>query len=687
MSGSSMSSGPLNRGRVLLAIWILAFVVLLVRAGEVQVRNASTWRGEADRQHRGMGAIPAPRGQILARDGMPLAQSHEIFRVAVAPHELRDPDAVATRLVEVMGISPEEARRATGSERRWVRFPQAYPPRVREGLAGIPGVHLEREFRRFHPQGEMARGVLGTVIDGKGAGGVEEAFDLYLQGVPGSRVIARDSGGRPIPGESWIVAEPQAGGDVVLTLDRDLQEIAQEALLEAIESSGARGGDLLVTDPWTGELLAMASIQDGQVGSLAGLTTPYEPGSTLKPFTLAGLVELGRVSLQDSVDTGDGRLRVAGRTISDVSKVGKVSLAHALRVSSNVGIVLAAESFKHGEQYEFLRDFGFGVSTGIPLPGEASGLLRHPRQWSRQSAASLAMGYEVSVTPLQMVMAYGALANGGLLMEPRIIHETRDVSGHPVIAEPPRAIRRVISEETAQQINQALVEAVSEGTGGRARLATFTVAGKSGTTRAMGADGRYETGGYYASFVGFFPAERPQLVVFVKLDRPQGTYYGGATAAPVTRATMEAILAARSSPLDRQALAVLARSQEPTAQAHDGRGLPTLFASWQAAAREGDRVVRTLAQPEPTSPSGRGLVGRVPDVRGLPARAALRQLHAQGFEVEWHGSGRAVRSVPGAGAPLAPGERVQVFGSIPGTGAPVSPSGVPAVVALQGGAP
>jgi membrane peptidoglycan carboxypeptidase len=251
-------------------------------------------------------------------------------------------------------------------------------------------------------------------------------------------------------------------------------------------------------------------------------------------------------------------------------------------------------------------------------------------------------------------------------------------------ADPPRVIRRVISEETARTLNQALVEAVSEGTGGQARLATFTVAGKSGTSRAMGDDARYEQGAYFASFVGFFPAERPQLVILVKLDRPQGSFFGGATAAPVTRATMEAILAARQPPLDRQALAMIARRGYAMEGRPGDRGVPALLASWQAAALEGGGIPRLSAE-------GEGLDARVvPDVRGLPARVVLRHLHARGFEVAWHGSGRAARMDPVPGTVLPPGGIVHVYGEhVPG--GPATPSdGSPtqtARVATLGGAP
>jgi cell division protein FtsI (penicillin-binding protein 3) len=667
------------RGRFLLVGWVGALGFLLFRAGEVQLGDAAAWRAEAERQHRSQGALPAPRGSILDRNGILLAANQERFRVAVAPRELRDREAAADTLAAVLGISRAQALEVTRSDRPWRTFPGVYPPRAREALDGIQGIHLERELRRSNPYEGLALGTLGRTLDGVGAGGIEQAYEAHLKGIPGSRIVSRDSGGRPIPGESWIVQEPRAGGDVVLTLDRDLQAIATEALEAAIVETGARGGDLLVTDPRTGEILAMVSIRDGARDQLGVINTPYEPGSTLKPFTVASLLQLGKASLADSVDTGDGRWVVAGRTISDVSRVGKVTLAHALRVSSNVAIAKVAESLSPAEQYEGLRDFGFGMQSGIELPGEATGMLRHPRNWSRQSAASLSMWYEMSVTPLQMALAYGALANGGLLMEPRIVREVRGPDGRVLERFEPRVVRRVIRPDVAAELSRTLVEAVEEGTGTRARLSTFSVAGKSGTARATGPDGRYETGAYFASFVGFFPAESPQLVVFVKLERPQGAYYGGATAAPVTRATMEAVLAARHPPLDREALATIARSQErelratgegdhtageaPVPAPRPGGGIPALFASFE----NGTQALPTggVLRPGTDEEPGEAGPGRflLPQVSGLPARSALRTLHGLGLHVVWEGEGPVAGTLPRAGAEVSAGDTVRVRGA------------------------
>jgi len=650
-----------RRRGVLLAAWLVAGLVLALRAVQIQVLQGPMWRAAAEEQQRTERDVSASRGAILDRDGVSLALSHETFRIGVAPHELSDREATATILRETLGISSSEAGRITGSDRRWVYVPGRFPPTVREPLATVRGVYVERELRRFYPYDDLAKGLLGGVVDELGAGGIEQEYEDHLRGVAGTEMLARDSGGRPIPGETWTLRPPRSGGDVVLTIDASLQEIAGEALLEAVGSTQARGGDLVVTDPQTGEVLAMVSVRDGAPAHLGAINAPYEPGSTLKPFTVATLLRERRASLGDSIDTGNGSWTTFGRTITDVSAVGTVTLAHALRVSSNVGIAKAASRLAPDEQYEALRDFGFGLPTGVPLPGEASGMLRRPDRWSKQSAASLAIGYEVSVTPLQMALAYGALANGGVLMEPFLVRELRDERGRTVERFEPQAVRRVVSREIAQEISLALVEAVESGTGTQARLASFVVAGKSGTSRAMGPDGRYESGAYFSSFVGFFPAEDPQLVVFVKLERPQGAYYGGATAAPVTRATMEAILAARESPLDRSALAALAHSQRvedarTDSQAEEVRATNSsvLFASLTDGEASSVEDAPALAE------GGRVAV---PEVRGLSARTVARRLHALGLRVAWQTAGVVTATVPRAGTLLVPGDTVRIVSS------------------------
>lgn len=654
------------RRRLLLVGWLLSGGLIVVRATQIQIVQGSLWTEQAERQHFTSVEIAAVRGSVLDRSGVELATSREVFRVSVAPRELRDVDAVTRLLAEILGLEERIVRRATTSSKRWRVLPSTFPPSVREALDGVRGVYLEREHRRFYPQGDLARGLLGSVRDGKALGGVEQMYDEVLRGTVGQAVLARDPTGRPIPGESVIVEGPRGGGQVVLTLDVDLQEIGQQALTEAIRRTEARGGDLLITDPRTGDVLAMVSIHDGSTSALSAINTPYEPGSTIKPLTVAGLLQNRLMSLDDVVDTGSGSWTVAGRTIEDVNREhGPMTLARALQISSSVGVAKAAQAMSPAVQYQNLREFGLGAPTGIGLPGEVRGTLRRPERWSRQSPASLAIGYEISVTPLQMAMAYGALANGGLLMEPRLVKEFRDSRGKVTARFQPRIVRRAVSRRVALEVSAVLVDVVEDGTGTRARLGTFKVAGKSGTARVW-ADGAYQDGEYFASFVGFFPAEDPQLLVMVKLDRPQGAYYGGSAAAPVTLATMEAILAAQQTPIDRWALAQVARAEEIDAPSRESNGGETALLPRFAELRLDGYSASVGAQGSSVSRwrdsaalENRTHV-RVPDVLGLPARAAARRIHEAGLRVEWDGSGVTKTMVPRAGSLLAPGDTVRL---------------------------
>ena len=667
MSASSRTpSNPAWRRKALLGGWLAASLVLAGRAVELQVLEASDWRARAEGQHQMTSEIPAPRGAILDRDGVPLAISRETFRVSIDPQHVEDRAEMRALLQRVLGISPARAARVTDPSREWAVVPGVFEPSVRQELAGVKGIYLERVLRRDYPHGELALGILGRVQEGVGRGGMEEAFDSVLSGRPGRQVLARDGRGREIPGEVFQVEPPVAGGDVTLTIDLDLQEIATQALEQALGETGARGGDLLVTDPRSGEILAMVSFKNGQSDALSAINAPSEPGSTLKPFTVAAILKNGRGSLDDSVDVGNGVWAVNGRTLHDVHGSGVMTVADALRTSSNVGIAKAALDVTPREQYENLRDFGFGLPTGLPLPGEAAGVLAHPRSWKPMSAQSLAIGYEMNATPVQMAMAYGALANGGRLMEARLVRRLAPTDGDAV-EYAPSVIREVMSPELAMRISRVLMDAVEDGTGTAAQLETFHVAGKSGTARAY-VDGGYQAGRYFASFAGYFPADDPQLVLYVRLDSPQGTYYGGATAAPVTRATMEAALAARQTPLDRRALLRALRAPEPAPEPSvpaDRAGVdvvaPVRVASlderWAAAAGTPD------AEPAPSSTASASIAAGpvpVPEVRGLPPLVAVRRLHALGLRVAWDRDGPIVGTVPSAGTRLEPGDTVRL---------------------------
>ncbi|MQA91935.1 MAG: PASTA domain-containing protein [Gemmatimonas sp.] len=653
--GGGWSSARTVRRGVVASGFLLAGTVIAAKAAMLQIVQHERWSAAAEEQHRERVELPARRGGIYDRNGVALALSEEMFRVSLAPQELRDPGAVAERIAAGLGRPPSEMQDIVESSDRWVVLPGRYTSDQRREVGNLRGVYFESQLERFYPQGDAGREVIGALArDGRALGGIEQELDEVLRGQPGYSVLRRDAGGRMRPTMSLPVVPPTEGASVYLTIDSDLQEIADASLSQAIRETGSSGGDLLIGDPDTGEVLAAVSRRSGRSRSLAAITAPYEPGSTIKPFVAAALLTEGRATLSDSVYAEQGFWRDGSRAFRDTSPHGWLSLRSTIEVSSNIAIAKFAKRLSAGQQYAYLRDFGFGTLTGIAHPAESSGLLRRPREWSKLSSGSLAMGYELLVTPLQMLAAYGALANGGVLMEPTFIREVRGPDGRSLARREPVQLRRVVSEEVARSLTDVLAATVNDGTATQASLGDFAVAGKTGTSRRV-VDGGYRGGGYTSTFAGYFPAEDPQIVLFVKLDEPQGEYYGGVTAAPVTRETLRGILAARTPGIDRRTLL--------TARIVEGPRSSPLTA-WPSG--HGDRddtyvfelspgLPRASAEEIPTSIA-------VPAVVGQELREAARQLHDSGFKVRVEGRGRVTASVPPAGSLLEPGVLVTIRG-------------------------
>ena len=651
------------RRRLMLACFVIATAVILGRTGQLALVQREEWLAKADQQHADGLDLPAPRGTIYDRNGTPLAASRDVYRIALAPREVKDRAALERALQEVAGLRPRDARKALDTRRRWVVLSGRFDAEVREALEGVAGVHFETVQQRFYPHGTVAIELIGRVnAEGTALGGLELELNDLLTGKSGRAFVRRDSRGALIPGAMVRSAEPVTGHDVYLTIDAELQAIADEALRLAIDSTQAEGGEFLLADPYTGEILAAASRgANGATRNWRAVTAPYEPGSTLKPFAVAALLAAGRASMSDSVFAEEGRWQQPGRTISDVHGYGWISVATALEKSSNIALAKLAGRLDPAVQYQYLRDFGFGSPTAVTYPSESGGRLRHPEQWTRYSHQSLAIGYEISVTPLQMVLAYGALANGGELYEPKLVREVRTRDGKVQQESAPRVVRRVIPRDVAEQIREVLVGVVEEGTGQAAALGPFSVAGKTGTVR-IAAGGRYVPGAYTASFAGFFPAEDPQLVFLAKLDRPRGDYYGGLAAAPITRTALEAALAARNTPIDKSAVALAA---SPLPEAAAGVAVAPARLTQDAVRYNAPRtsfVLNVHAVEARAAGDAEGAVSKVPDVGGLALRDAVRALHAAGFRVQLSGVGAASETQPPAGELVREGSVVHVRG-------------------------
>ena len=651
-----------NRVAIIHGVLVVFAVALVVRAAKVQILDGKKWSERAKRQQFFTSSAPAPRGNILDASGKPLVESRELVKIAVALPELRD-TSFAIRALTRARIDVAPVRTAIARKRRWVELPGVHNPARLTSLGKLNGVHFTPVQQRVYvPSSGVRRIVGGLDARGNPVDGIELGLDTLLRGDSARVTLARDRDGRALETPDGWSNPPRPGATVKLTINSGLQDICERELSVAVDSLDASGGDIVVMNPHTGEILAMATNRAGKnVWANTAVTEPFEPGSTLKPFVAAALLSRGRARPEEVIPTFNGKLELDGRTIVDMHKAPQLSLSDVIRFSSNVGIVQFGQRLSPREKYDTFRDLGFGMASGVPLPAESPGTLREPAAWSRQTPASILLGYELAVTPLQLVGAYSAIANGGYLLEPQLVKEVRSAQGEVLYRAEPRAVRRVMSREVARTIRQMLLAVVEEGTATKADLETFAVAGKSGTARRTSIDAGYTAGNYTASFVGLFPAEEPQYVVLVKLDSPTGAHYaGGDIAAPVTRIVLRAALAARDAALNRGSLVAAGSTTAPPS---NGKRRPTDTAEKTGDAAAADATPETsrfVRLPLKAAPKATSLPSRpVPDVTGLTLRGAVRALHASGFQVRLV-SAPAISTSPAAGAVVAAGSIVQL---------------------------
>lgn len=640
-------------------------IAILVKAAAVQLVHGKDWRERAERQQTSDRVVPAPRGEILDATHRVLAESHDMVRLEIAPREVRDPRKLRSALLE-LGVDRSVIGRATDTSSRYLTVPGQFLAVDAAPAIALRGVYSFALIKRQYLVSPGAQGIIGHVdAQNKPVDGLELSLDSILRGTPGSATIIRDSRGQGRESPTQPGVAPTKGNSIILTINADLQEIAEKSLADAVARTGAEGGDIVILDPHTGDILAMASRRpDPFATSATVLTEPFEPGSTFKPFMAAGLIDRGRVTDHDSVDTGNGVLIVKGRSnpIRDDHLVGRAPLADVLRWSSNIGIIKFASRLTPAEEYETIRDFGFGMPTGLPYPTESSGILRSPKSWSSQSAISMAMGYEVSVTPLQLAAAYATFANGGELMQPALVKEIIAPDGTVKYKHEPRVVRRVVSKRTADKVRHLLLDVVDEGTALEAAVDNFMLAGKTGTPRST-VHGRYVAGRYNPNFVGIFPADNPQYVVVVKMTAPHSSIFAAKTAAPVTKAILEAAVAAQNAALDRTKLASSVQPSKPdSGKPIRQAGAPgsTITSAAVDTAGPGGNMPFVVTLPlKPEGPPPR-TIRPVPDVHGMTLRDAVRSLHSAGFRVQLARGGSGTTS-PSAGEMAPTGTLVRLL--------------------------
>jgi cell division protein FtsI (penicillin-binding protein 3) len=617
-----------------LAAW--AFVVV-ARLVQIQIVRHDDYIRRATRQQERTLSLNPVRGSILDARGRVLAESVSADSIYADPQAIVDRRATARALGSIRGIgssaSELEAKLTSDNGFVWIarQLPLDISAQVKK--LKLPGIYFLDEHRRSYPRGSLAANVIGYIgVDGEGLAGIEHSFDSYVRGHAGKVTILRDARRRSYLVGAEGANRPVDGQHVVLTIDSVVQFITERALAGAVEKYHAAGGSAIVIDPRDGSILAMASEPtfdpnhfrdfDPAAWHNRNVQDMYEPGSTFKIVTASAGLEEGVVTPSQIIDCGDGSIHIGNTDIHEHggNHYGLISFEEVMVHSSNVGAVRVGLAVGANRFYDYMRRFGFGERTGLPLPGETAGKVRPTAQWSQLSNAEMSIGQEVGVTPLQILRAVATVANGGMRVEPRIVDRVVDSQGNVVYRQQRPAPVRVISEKTAAVLNEILKQVVARGTGQPAGLADHIVAGKTGTAQKSAGRSGYSPDKFVASFAGYVPADRPRLAILVVVDEPRGSQYGGTIAAPAFREIAEATLrylgVAPSVPL---------RSI--------GAPQPMLAAFSQ-----------------PNEPRAAG--ASVPEFRGLDARAAISRATAAGLLVRAVGSGVVQQQQPLPGEAL-----------------------------------
>ncbi|HEX5886185.1 MAG TPA: penicillin-binding transpeptidase domain-containing protein [Pyrinomonadaceae bacterium] len=676
----SKSRPDVSPGRALFVAAFIGFWMLVVCARLVylQFSQYDTLANRARQQQQNSIETSPQRGELLDRHERQLARSVQTVSLFLDPDGLDADtlDRTAQKLAQALGRKDadlaKEFREAREEKRRFVWVARRLDAdRANKIVAmDLPGIQTRLEPKRYYPNGPLAAHVLGYVgLDGQGLGGVEQFHNSKIAGEPGRLFLERDANGKPY--ESYEIAS-KPGQTVVLTIDQSIQYQAEQALLAAVQRSRAKSGTVIVLDPRNGEILALANAPTFDPNKVAdakpetrsnwALQNIYEPGSTFKVVAFSAALEKGLAKVDDRIDCEMGAITVAGRVVRDHTAFGALTIAEALAKSSNVAAIKLGIRVGDPTMYDYIKRFGFGSRTGIELPGETAGLLRKVERWQASSIGSIAIGQEIGVTPVQMVAAFGALANDGVRVAPHLIREVRNAEGTVVYRAQPEQ-RRVINAETAIAIRGMLEGVTLRGTAKQAQLDGYSAAGKTGTAQKIDPKTRsYSATKHVASFVGFAPVSNPQVAIIVVIDEPAGAYHGGDVAAPIFREVAEQILPGLGVMPDIEVKSV----PELVAQVHEDP---------ERAAKMRDEQVQAEQQRKATLPtvdSNGGRSGEVvyavatkkamlmPDLRGRSVRDVARTCAQLGLQVEARGEGRVLKQNPSAGTEVSTGQLVYV---------------------------
>jgi len=628
-------------------------MLVVVRAFHVQIASGDRLREMAENQHLRLLRVSPRRGAIYDRHGAELAVSVDVDSVYANPRRLKameqDPRTVARRIAKVLDVDPERLAKRLAADRYFVWIERRVTPheatRIRE--LDIPGIELTAEARRYYPNRHLAAHLLGFAdIDGRGIEGIELAYEDQLRGSDRRVEAIRDRRGHVVFADDMEDDRTIQGHSVVLTIDKAIQHIAERELALGVRTFEARGGSVVVMDPSSGEILALANYPPFNPNEPSrhpaahrrnrAVVDRFEPGSTVKPFTMAAALAAGSVKANQSINCENGVTRMGGRLLHDAHPYEWLTPTQILAYSSNIGIAKIAQDLGKKDLYRGFRRFGFGEPAGLGVPGETAGILRHYRRWYEIDTAAVSFGQGMSLTNVQLATAMSAIANGGRLMQPMLVRRLSDGHGVTIQENKPRVRRQVVPRRVAKLVGQMLT-AVTEpgGTAIEAAVDGYLVAGKTGTAqKADYVHGGYAKDKWLASFIGFAPAERPSVVISVVIDEPVIAHYGGTVAGPVFRRIAEVTLRHMGiAPVGRQA--VLAKKKE-------------------------QQIAVAEAEPAPEKEAVEKGESAVPDVRALPLRQAVIALHAESLVGEVRGSGIVVSQDPAPGKAVSHGSVVRL---------------------------
>jgi cell division protein FtsI (penicillin-binding protein 3) len=636
----------------LLLLFLLLFVGLVSRAFQLQILSADYLQNLAKKQHTKVLMLHPERGVIFDRNGEKLAASLMADSIFADPSKIADPNETADKISAILYVDKTATLKKISTAKSFCWLARKAAPEVAGAVEGadIPGIYVVKEPKRFYPNGTLAGHVLGFVgLDDTGLEGLESGYDEQLKGTPKKLIWSQDAKKKKLNSRIDDSAIDQSdSGNLILTIDSRIQHLAEMQLKEAVESKSAKGGIVIIMDPRTGEILAMANEMEFDPNNFSDYSTStrknraitdcYDPGSTFKPFLAAGALEEGILKETDKLYCENGHYAVANRIIHEAQRKrhGFLTFSEVLKYSSNIGSVKISEKLGKDKFYQYIKKFGFGIKTGIDLPGESPGLLRPSQQWTRVDASTIAFGQGISVTAIQLITALSAIANDGVLMKPFLVRAIVNRKGETLRSYRPTVIRRVVSSSTAKRLAAILTDVVGaeDGTGKRARIENVAVAGKTGTSQKFDfARHVFSSEKVRTSFMGFFPADNPQIAMIVILDEPERDKWGGVASAPVFKNIGEQILTCFRTPLKNEPLPLGKEELDET----------------------GLKLVSTIgmALPKQIQPIGEDdMESSMPDFHGMTIRDVLRKARKTGIEINIRGSGWAKSQEPAAGTPI-----------------------------------